>query len=413
MDLRMIKRKISFLMLAVLMLLPGMITANPEPGKIVSTQDQEVKSAAEMGFQNPVPDGSPLLQGAEQIFLVVPETGRVLLSKNGDKQMPPSSMTKIATLMMVFEQLQNGQLSLDDTFNVSVNAWKKQGSRMFLEPNTNVKVEDLIRGIVVQSGNDATTVIAEGIAGDEGQFAMQMTERLKELGLKNTNFVNASGLPDANHFSTAQDLALLGMQIIRLYPQYYHYFAEKSFKYNNIHQANRNQFLFRSQLPVDGIKTGNTDAAGFGIVASAIQDGMRLILVLNGCKSEKERLQTGEKILKWAFREYKNYTLFEAGHVLGEARVWLGAQKKVTLMVPERVRLTLSQKERKRLKVTYTYNDPIEAPIKQGQRVGVLTVETLDRTWRYPIVAAEAVHEVGFFGRALSALYYIIWGASA
>ncbi|PLX30269.1 MAG: D-alanyl-D-alanine carboxypeptidase [Alphaproteobacteria bacterium] len=397
------------------MILPAIVMAGDKgtPQKAVQPQVETLDQNAIQDFYNPVPDQSPLLQGAKQIFLVVPETNRVLLEKNGDEKTPPSSMTKIATLMMVFEQLQSGQLSLDDTFSVSVNAWKKEGSRMFLEPNTQVRVEDLIRGIVVQSGNDATTVVAEGLAGDERQFADQMTERLKELGLQNTNFVNASGLPSPDHYSTARDLALMGVQMIRLYPQFYHYFGEKSFKYNNIHQANRNQFLFRSPSHVDGIKTGITDAAGYGIVASAAHDGMRFILVLNGCESDKDRFQVGEKIFKWAFREYKNQTLFEAGQILGEARIWLGAKKTVSLMVPERVRLTLSQKEHKHLKVTYHYNDPIEAPVKQGVRVGDLVIEAPGNKWVYPVVAGETVNEVGFFGRAISALYYTIWGASA
>ena len=377
--------------------------------KELSRQEESDSS----GFVNPVPDNSPLLDGAKQIFLIAPETGRVLLNKDGDQIIVPSSMTKIATLMYLFDQLDKGQVTLDDTFMVSVNAWRKEGSRMFLEPNSSVKVLDLIRGIVVQSGNDATTTVAEGVAGDERQFASQVTEMLARLGLKSTNFTNASGLPDKNHYSTARDLALMATHLIRLYPRYYHFFSEKSYTYNNIRQQNRNPLFNQPDLFVDGIKTGQTEAGGFGIVASAVKDGFRLILVINGCSSDRQRRMVGEKVLKWAFREYKTYALFEAGHVLGHADVWLGAEKQVPLVVPDDVRLTLSFNERSKLKARMEYETPIEAPIKEGMKVGTLILEIPGGyRWTYPIVAGKSVAEVGFFGRALSALYYIILGSS-
>lgn len=366
-----------------------------------------------LGFKNPVPEKSPLLQGAKQIFLIAPETGRVILDKNGDQHITPSSMTKIGTLMYLFDQLSKGHVTLSDTFLVSVNAWKKEGSRMFLEPNSRVSILDLIRGIIVQSGNDATTTVAEGLAGDERQFSLQMTDMLRDLGLKNTNFTNASGLPEKEHYSTARDLALMGMHLIRLYPQYYHYFSEKSFTHNNIPQLNRNPLLNLPDVFADGIKTGQTKAGGLGIVASGIKDGLRIILVINGCETAADRSRVGAKIMKWAFREYQNYTLFEAGHVVEEADVWLGTEKKVPLVIADRVRLTLSNRERKKLKTSVVYDGPVEAPVKEGQQVGHLVIEVPgEQKWTYPVVAGKTVNEVGFFGRALSALYYILWGTS-
>ncbi len=390
------------------------VQADPAQEKVLTTLPvpQKTETDQTTAFKNPVPDNSPLLQGAKQIFLIAPETGRVILDKNGDEVITPSSMTKIATLMYLFEQLSKGTVSLDDKFLVSVNAWRNdEGSRMFLEPNSRVSVLDLIRGVAVQSGNDATTTIAEGLAGDERQFATQMTEMLHDLGIRNTNFTNASGLPEKDHYSTARDLALMSMHLIRLYPQYYHHFSEKWFSHNNIRQMNRNALLGRPGTFVDGIKTGQTEAGGFGIAASAVKDGLRLILVLNGCKTDKDRLITGEKILKWAFRDYKNYTFFEAGHVLADADVWLGAEKQVPLVVPERVRLTLSSQERKKITAHVSYDGPVEAPIKEGQKVGELILEVPGgNKWVYPVVAGKTVNEVGFFGRAISALYYIAWG---
>lgn len=352
-----------------------------------------------------------LTDGAAQIILIDMNSGRVLLEKNGYEKMHPSSMTKVPALFPLFERLKQGRLTLDDKLPVSVRAWKQEGSRMFLEPNTSVSIGDLMRGIIVQSGNDATTVVAEGLAGTEEQYAHEMNQYLEKVGIKNSHFINASGLPDDNHFTTAYDMARMAVELIGRYPEYYPIFSEKNFTYNNIRQGNRNPLLYKRGLPVDGIKTGQSSMGGYGIVASAKQNDLRLIVVVNGTQSVNDRSRIAENILRWGFREFKEYKLFDAGEVLDYVNVWLGNEEKVPLIVPENIFLTLSYREYSKLKMRIKYMSPIAAPLMAGQEIGKLIIEVPGTApLEYPLVAGTSVEEVGMFGRALSTIYYTIWG---
>ncbi|HSK39613.1 MAG TPA: D-alanyl-D-alanine carboxypeptidase family protein, partial [Arenibaculum sp.] len=241
---------------------------------------------------------------ARQAVLIDATTGTVLFEKNADERMPTSSMSKIMTMYMVFDAIKQGHLSLDDTLHVSEGAWRMQGSKMFVELGNPIPVEDLIRGVIIQSGNDASVVLAEGLAGSESEFATRMTQRAHELGLTASNFTNATGWPDDDHYSTASDLAKLSDRIIADFPEFYHYYSETEFTYHDIKQGNRNPLLYRN-MDVDGLKTGHTEAAGYGLAASAERNGRRLILVVNGLSDMQARADESARLLEWGFREFE------------------------------------------------------------------------------------------------------------
>jgi serine-type D-Ala-D-Ala carboxypeptidase (penicillin-binding protein 5/6) len=349
---------------------------------------------------------------AKQMILVDFKTGTVLSGKNQDEKMYPSSMTKLMTAYLAFEQLKNGTLSLDDTFSVSKKAWETGGSKMFVRVDTRVRVEDLLRGIIIQSGNDATIVVAEGLAGSEEAFARKMTDKARELGMMNTNFKNASGLPDPDHYTTARDLATLAAALIRNFPEYYHFYSETEFTFSDITQQNRNPLLYRD-VGVDGLKTGHTEAAGYGLTASAVRNGQRLIVVVNGLESTRERAQEPERILDWGFREFGTFPLFSAGETVADATVWLGTEARVPLIVQEPVSIVMRRAVRDDLKVTLKTQEPIAAPIEPGSVQGELVVSApgLD-TITIPVVAGEPVERLGSFGRLQSAVQYLVFGES-
>ncbi len=349
---------------------------------------------------------------ARQMILVDYNSGTVLSGKNQDERMYPSSMTKLMTAYLMFEQLKGGTLSFDDTFPVSKKAWQTGGSKMFVRVDDRVRVEDLLRGIIVQSGNDATIVVAEGLAGSEEAFARRMTEKARELGMMNTSFRNASGLPDPEHYSTARDLAILAASLIRQFPEYYHLYSETEFTYANITQQNRNPLLYRN-VGADGLKTGYTEAAGYGLVASAKRDEQRLIVVVNGLDSMRERAQEPERILDWGFREFGTYPLFAAGETVEEVPVWLGTEARVPLIVEEPVSVILRRSARKNMKVTLRTEEPVSAPVEQGSIQGevVVTAPGIDPI-RVPVVAGESVERLGSFGRLRSAFQYLVFGES-
>jgi D-alanyl-D-alanine carboxypeptidase (penicillin-binding protein 5/6) len=348
---------------------------------------------------------------AEEAFLVDFDTGAVLLNKNGDKRMPPSSMSKMMTAYMVFERLKDGRLSLDDELSVSEKAWRKGGSKMFVEVGNQVRVEDLLRGVIVQSGNDACIVLAEGLGGSEEAFADQMTEKGREMGLTGSNFTNATGWPDDNHYVTARDLATLARHIIVDHPEHYHYYSEKEFTWNGIRQGNRNPLLYRN-IGADGLKTGHTEAAGYGLTASAMQNGRRLILVVNGLPSVQARADESERLMSWGFREFDNYALFKAGDTVDEAPVWLGAEETVPLVVAEDMTVTLPRNDRNGMKVSVVYESPIPAPIPAGQEIAKLRV-----TWpegvpvEVPLQAGKDVDQLGPFGRIFASIKFLLLGA--
>ncbi|MCH8038539.1 MAG: D-alanyl-D-alanine carboxypeptidase [Proteobacteria bacterium] len=298
---------------------------------------------------------------AREAFIIDVVTGRVLLDKNADDSMPPASMSKIMTTYLVFERLKDGRLSLDDELPVSEKAWRKGGSKMFVEVGKQVRVEDLLRGVIVQSGNDACIVLAEGLGGTEEAFAAEMTRKGREIGLTGSSFANATGWPDPNQRMTARDLATLALRLIADFPEYYHYYAETEFTYAGIRQSNRNPLLYKS-LGADGLKTGHTQEAGYGLTASVVQGDRRIILVLNGLGSQKARSEESARLIGWALREYDNYTLFKPGETVDEAPVWLGEAANVPLVMPEGVTVTLSRKARRDMRVTVVYDAPIPAP---------------------------------------------------
>ncbi|MCH7486432.1 MAG: D-alanyl-D-alanine carboxypeptidase, partial [Proteobacteria bacterium] len=344
-------------------------------------------------------------------------TGEVLFEKNADQLMAPASMSKMMTTYLIFERLRDGQLSLDDTFSVSETAWRKGGAKsgsstMFLEPGTRVRVEDLIRGIIVQSGNDASIVIAEELAGSEEAFALEMNRRARELGLRDSTFKNATGWPDPGHVTTARDLAILAIRTIEDFPEFYHYYAEKEFTYNGIRQINRNPLIYKD-IGVDGLKTGHTVDSGYGLAASAKRGDRRLILVVNGLLSRKARGREPERLLEWGFREFNNYTLFKAGDLVTEADVWLGRKAAVPLLIEGDLVITLARKARLGMKVTVEYEGPIPAPVAKGDRLAKLVVTAPEREpLEVPLVAGADVERLSLFGRLGAALGYILWGQS-
>ena len=347
---------------------------------------------------------------ATQAFLIDDATGAVLLEKDADVLMPPASMSKLMTTYLVFDRLAEGSLQLDDTMRVSEKAWRMGGSKMFVKVDSRVSVEDLLRGVIVQSGNDASIVLAEGLAGSEEAFADQMTARSREIGLTDSVFRNATGWPDPDHLVTARDLATLAQRTIHDHPQYYGYFAEKTFTYNQIRQGNRNPLLYR-ETGADGLKTGHTEASGFGIVASTVRRDRRLILVLNGLTSVNQRSREAERLLDWGFREFKNYELFKPGDVVDAAPVWLGEDASVPLVIEEPLVITMTRNARRDMKVSIVLDGPASAPIVKGAQLARLVISAPDTApIERPLLAGEDVGRLGLVGRLGAAIGYLIFG---
>ncbi len=371
-------------------------------------------AAAVLGLSPAVAGAQAFETAARQAFMVDFQTGAVMYNKLGDELMPPSSMSKLMTAFMVFERLQAGTLHLTDQMGVSEKAWKTGGSKMFVHVGDRVSVEDLLRGVIIQSGNDACVVLAEGLAGSEERFAEQMTARARELGMTKSVFKNATGLPQDGHLMTPRELAFLAREIIVRFPQFYRFYSEISFTYNNIKQGNRNPLLYKN-TGADGMKTGHTDAAGYGLTASAKRDGRRLILVVNGLKSMNERSRESERLLDWGFNEFDTYKIFSPGQVVDNAGVWLGVQPTVPLTVSKDAFVTLSKRDRPNMKVTAVWDNPIPAPIQAGQPVGRLLIAApeMDRLEQpkqieVPLVAVAPVERLGFAGRIQATLLSLV-----
>ena len=348
---------------------------------------------------------------ASYAILIDAQTEAVLFEKSADDRIAPASMSKLITLYMLFEQLADGRLKLTDTLPVSERAWRTQGSKMFVAVNSRVAVEDLIRGIVIQSGNDACIVVAEALASSETAFGEAATQKAAAIGLKNTTIKNASGLPDPGHLMSARDLATLSLRLIKDFPQYYSYFAEKEFTYNRIRQGNRNPLLYKS-LGADGLKTGHIDEAGYGLAASAAQGGRRLVLVVSGFRSVNERSREAERLLEWGFREFDNYKLFSANDVVTDADVWLGVSPKVPLYVQNEITITLAKKARRGLKVSAAYTGPLASPVKKDAAVGTLLISAPEMTrLEFPIYAGASVEQLGLLSRINAAVSYLVWGS--
>ena len=349
---------------------------------------------------------------AKQAILLDFETGTVLYAKNPDQPMAPSSMSKIMTVYMVFERLNDGRLSLEDMLPVSVKAWEKGGSKMFVPEGKKVSVEDLLRGVIVQSGNDASIVFAEGISGSEDAFARDMTRTGRQIGLQDSTFKNATGWPDPEHLMTARDLATLVVRTIKDFPEYYHYYAEDVFTYSGIKQRNRNPLLGKA-AGADGLKTGHTEVGGYGLAASAERDGRRLVLVINGLESNAERARESRRLLEWGFREFANYQLFTAGETVTEASVWLGDTPYVPLIIDRQLTLSLPRSARQGIRVEVALTEPVPAPIEKGEALANMKILTDDRlVAEIPLKAGADVGDPGLFKRLNSAFGYLLWGGS-
>lgn len=349
---------------------------------------------------------------AKQALLMDFETGVVFYKKNAHERMPTSSMSKTMTLYMVFEALENGSLSLDDKLQVSEKAWRKGGSKMFVEVDKQVRVEDLIRGVAIQSGNDATIVLAEGLGGSEENYAKTMTARAHDLGMTDSNFVNASGWPDDDHYSTAYDLALLARALIKNFPKYYTYFGEKDFTYNGIKQTNRNPLLYRD-IGADGVKTGHTEAGGYGVIGSGVRDGRRVILVVNGLDSSSDRARESAKLLDWGLRAFANETLFAEGQTVETVKVALGTAKSAEAVLDKPLVITYPRAEKNNITIKAKFDEPLQAPIKTGDEIGSLSVSIPGQDEQvYPLYAKNDIAALNFFAAGLERLKMMVMPSS-
>ncbi len=353
---------------------------------------------------------------AKYAYLVDSRSGKDYFAKRADELMSPASMSKIMTLVVVFEMLKKGVLSEDDVFEISENAWRKGGaasgsSTMYAKIGERIRLIDLIRAVVIASANDAAIAIAEGISGSEEAFAALMTKRARELGLVKSTFANATGLPDPGQKMTARELAQLTRYLIEVFPGYYKLFSEKEFTWNKIRQFNRDPLLGRYP-GADGVKTGHTKESGYGMVASAVRDGRRLIAVLNGMKSKRARAAETRKLLDWGFRQFRPVVLYGPGETVGYARVWGGVTDRVPLMARDTIRARLSDEERKAADAEIVYTGPLRAPVRRGAAVAKLRIRLDGRTIAYfPLYAARSVEaDDNMWSKAFGTLKFWIFG---
>jgi len=352
---------------------------------------------------------------APYAILIDADGGSVLFEKAADQATPPSSMAKLMTSEVVFHELTESKLKLDDEFEISEDAWRRGGapshtSSMFAPIYSRVRVQDLLTAAIVQSANDACIALAQGIAGNETAFAMKMNARAKEIGLTSSNFTNATGLPDQGLKSTVRDLAKLAQYLIKTYPDFYKYYGEKEFTWNKIRQQNRNPLLAMN-IGADGLKTGYTEDGGYGLVGSAERDGLRLIVVINGLKSEKERGEEGRRLLEWGFHGFETKMLFAEGQIVGEARLFGGEQMHVPLVGQDVIALMVPRGNNDRISAKVVYNGPVLAPVARGQPIGKLRVSRGDRVaLEAPLIAAESVGRGGMARRALDAVGELVIG---
>ncbi|MEL0235925.1 MAG: D-alanyl-D-alanine carboxypeptidase family protein [Gammaproteobacteria bacterium] len=340
-------------------------------------------------------------------ILVEPVTGKVLAEFNADDQIEPASMTKVMTGYIAADQLHRNLVRADDEVLISTKAWKMEGSRMFIEAGKRVSFKDLLKGVVIQSGNDASVAIAEYLGGTEEGFVDIMNAYAQSLGLNNTLFENSTGLPSSNHFSSARDLSIISANLINNFPEHYALYKEKSFTFNDIRQLNRNRLLWRDDS-VDGIKTGHTESAGFCLISSAARGSMRLIAVVAGANSEDERFNASQRLLEYGFRFFVTQNLLESNEEVRSADVWGGKKDNVSLGLAKDLIVTVPRAELPSLKIDYTFNNNIEAPISKGDILGSLSVKSGDTVIANAnLVALEEVEPKGFFGRLISKI--IMW----
>jgi len=358
---------------------------------------------------------------AKQAILIEASTGDVLFEKNADEQMTPSSMSKLMTVYIAFQQLKNGSLTMEDEFLVVDNpVWRRwrntstndTGSTMYVNAGDTVTIADLLRGIIVQSGNDACAQLALAIAGDVGVFVNMMNEEAANMGLANSHFVNTNGWPDPDHVMSARDIATLSLAISTDFPEYYPLFAEKNFSYAGVSQNNRNRLLYRME-GVDGLKTGSTQAGGYGLASSGVVDGRRLVLVVNGLTSDNARVSESTRLFNYGFRNFNVYDMLKAGQTIDNADVWLGESATVPLVAEADVTLSMNRQARRNMTAKVIYEGPVPAPIKKGQPIATLELSANGiETKTYSLVAGADVESLGGMSRIKAALSYIIMGSS-
>ena len=353
---------------------------------------------------------------AKNAILMDYETGAYLFTKNHQDMIAPASMSKLMTVYVLLSKIKDGEVSLDDKYTVSENAWRKGGaasggSTMFLKIGQEVRVEDLLKGILIQSGNDACIVVAENLAGSEEEFASMMNETAEKIGLENAHFVNATGLPHPEHKISVEDLAILARHIIKEFPEFYHLFSEKEFTFNGIRQGNRNPLLY-SLKGADGLKTGHTSEAGFCLTGPAVRNDRRLIEVMTGLESNKQRSEETESLMTWGFANFDNYKFFTKNQIMAEVPVWYGTSKSVAAVVPEEVIKTIKKSAKSKYGAKMIYDEPLKAPILQGDKIGELFITYNDEIVdKIPLVAKDNVAKIGPFSRFLENLKYFVFGA--
>lgn len=342
---------------------------------------------------------APPQLAATSWVLMDAHSGKILAAHREDEPLPPASLTKMMTSYLLEFEIKRGNIQLDDMVRVSEKAWRMPGSRMFIQEGTFVSIEDLLKGVIIQSGNDASVAVAEHLAGSESAFADLMNQHARSMGMHNTNFRNSTGLPEDDHYTTARDMAILSQNKIIHYPEHYSLYSEREFTYNNIRQSNRNRLLWRDSS-VDGLKTGHTNEAGYCLAASAVRNDMRLISVVMGARSEEGRAQESQKLLSYGFRYFETARLYEQYQVLDNAKVWQGVRDNVKLGVTEEVFVTIPRGQQSALRAEIQINDVIKAPIRAGDRLGSLKVRLGDElVTEQQLVALENLDQAGFFKR--------------
>ncbi|MFK7915700.1 MAG: D-alanyl-D-alanine carboxypeptidase family protein [Pseudomonadales bacterium] len=349
--------------------------------------------------QAPIIPPPPTISASSHLLMDF-DTGELLVELNADEPLPPASLTKIMTVFVTSEELKAGRISLDEIVTVSTNAWRTPGSRMFLDERSKVAVEDLLKGVIIQSGNDASVALAEHIAGSEGAFADMMNQQAMVLGMASTQFQNATGLPAEDHYTTARDLSLLTRAMIQQHPESYKFYSERSFTHNEIEQPNRNRLLWRDRT-VDGVKTGHTKAAGYCLVASAEREGMRLVSVVMGTNSDEARMRESQKLLSYGFRYFETQTMYKPDTALKAADLWYAEADTVDLGVADPVIITIPRGSYNDIEAELKVRKVIEAPVARGAELGELVLRLHgDVVHRSPLIALEEVPEAGMIARA-------------
>ena len=376
----------------------------PAPAPTPQINRPQLNAAAQPGAAPQIVPKPPEINATSYILMDA-MTGKVLVEKNADQALPPASLTKIMTTYVADTELSAGNISLDDQVNISIKAWQAEGSKMFIQEGTTVRLEDIMRGIIIQSGNDASIALAEHIAGSEEAFADLMNQHARQLGMANSYFLNASGLPDPNHVMSARDLAILARTIITRFPEQYKIYGEREFTYNNIRQPNRNSLLF-TDPNVDGMKTGFTDDAGYCLVASSMRDGMRLITVVLGATSTDARAVETQKLLTFGFRFFENHQLFTDNNILGTSKVWSGAADSVDVGIQNAMSVTLPRGQLDGLQTVLELDENIKAPIAVGQELGKVKVSLGEEVlYDGPVVAMQDVAQGSWIKRLMDWLH--------